>query len=201
MRRFFSGSADCQVVGMKKPISWKPWAGALLLMQGLSAAAQDGEGLRWGAFVQAGVSEDAQQLSVGLQLPWATHWRVGQGDLSGYWDFSLSRWKYPAESDRRRGLLSQIGATPTLRWSPGGAFGRTFLELGVGATLMSDLYRTNGKRFSTRFNFGSHIGVGWPLDDRGAQELIVRVEHFSNAGIRHPNPGEDFLQVRYAHRF
>jgi hypothetical protein len=27
-------------------------------------------------------------------------------------------------------------------------------------------------------------------------EVALRVEHFSNAGISHPNPGENFLQLR-----
>ena len=179
--------------------------GALLAWAGLSpvpAFAQQDSGYTWGAFVQAGTSEhDSRQLTLGAQLPWSQHWRLGSGDLTGYWDFSLSRWTYPEDADRRHGLLTQIGATPTLRWSPGGWVGTTFFEVGVGATLMSDLYRTNGKRFSTRFNFGSHLGIGWPLDEKRAQELIVRVEHFSNAGIRHPNPGENFLQLRYVHRF
>jgi lipid A 3-O-deacylase len=27
------------------------------------------------------------------------------------------------------------------------------------------------------------------------------VQHFSNAGIKKPNPGETFLRLRYAYRF
>lgn len=162
--------------------------------------AQD-SGSTWVAFAQVGTSGHTHQFTLGALLPWSQDWRVGDGHLSGYWDFSLSRWEYPDSSDRRHGLLSQLGAKPTLRWSPGGLFGTAFLEGGVGATLMSDLYRTNGKRFSTRFNFGSHVAIGWLLDEQRLQELSLRVEHYSNAGIRHPNPGENFLQARYAHRF
>lgn len=29
----------------------------------------------------------------------------------------------------------------------------------------------------------------------------LRLQHFSNASIRHPNPGENFVQLRYARRF
>jgi hypothetical protein len=32
------------------------------------------------------------------------------------------------------------------------------------------------------------------------RELVLRVEHFSNAGIKHPNPGENYVQLRYTHR-
>ena len=37
------------------------------------------------------------------------------------------------------------------------------------------------------------------LDDTDdAHNLAVRLQHFSNAGISHPNPGEKFLQLRYS---
>ena len=32
-------------------------------------------------------------------------------------------------------------------------------------------------------------------------ELALRLQHFSNAGIKHPNPGENFVQLRYAQGF
>ncbi|KQW44798.1 hypothetical protein ASD88_18760 [Pelomonas sp. Root662] len=88
--------------------------------------------------------------------------------------------------------------TPTLRWW---AWRGAFVEVGIGATVTSRVYETDGKRFSSRFNFGSHLGAGWSLDDKRSQELVVRIEHYSNGGFRRPNPGENFLQVRYAHRF
>jgi len=50
-------------------------------------------------------------------------------------------------------------------------------------------------------NFGDHIALGLRLGDRQEHELQLRVEHFSNAGLRKPNPGENFGQVRYVWRF
>ena len=35
----------------------------------------------------------------------------------------------------------------------------------------------------------------------GAHELALRVQHYSNAGIRHPNPGENFVQLRGSFAF
>ena len=32
-------------------------------------------------------------------------------------------------------------------------------------------------------------------------EISLRFEHHSNAAIKQPNPGENFLQLRYARRF
>ena len=33
------------------------------------------------------------------------------------------------------------------------------------------------------------------------QEVSLRFQHFSNAGIKEPNPGENFFQVRYSSRY
>ena len=43
--------------------------------------------------------------------------------------------------------------------------------------------------------------MGISLGGHGEHEVGLRVQHFSNADIRLPNPGETFLRVRYAYRF
>jgi hypothetical protein len=75
------------------------------------------------------------------------------------------------------------------------------MEGGVGITFTTTLYETERKRFSTSFNFGDHIAVGRNFGERREHEISLRIEHFSNAGIKHPNPGENFLQIRYSYRF
>ncbi len=55
--------------------------------------------------------------------------------------------------------------------------------------------------FSTRLNFVSQPGVGRSFGSDGRHKLSLRFQHYSNAGIKSPNPGEDFLQLRYAWRF
>jgi hypothetical protein len=44
------------------------------------------------------------------------------------------------------------------------------------------------------------MAVGRMFGAERQHELVLRLEHFSNAGIDHPNPGENFVQLRYAHR-
>ena len=63
------------------------------------------------------------------------------------------------------------------------------------------MYRSADKRFSTKFNFGDHLAVGRTFGDRGQHDVGLRFQHFSHAGIKEPNPGENFLQLRYARRF
>ena len=71
--------------------------------------------------------------------------------------------------------------------------------MGVGANYIVPIFDSGEKRFSTKFNFGDHVAIGRSFGQHS--EVSLRVEHFSNAGIEHPNPGENFGQLRYAHRF
>jgi hypothetical protein len=87
-----------------------------------------------------------------------------------------------------------------LRLQPA-SWGDWFWEGGVGVDLLAPIYRTRDKRFSTVLNFGSHLAVGRRFGASAEQELTLRIQHFSNGGIRRPNPGEEFLQLRYSHRF
>jgi hypothetical protein len=63
------------------------------------------------------------------------------------------------------------------------------------------VFRSRDRDFSTEFNFQSHLAVGYVLGERGEHDFGLRIEHFSNAGIREPNPGMNFGSLRYTHRF
>ena len=75
------------------------------------------------------------------------------------------------------------------------------LPPGIGATVASHRYRVQDHEFSTRFNFASHLGLGRNFGAQRQHELMLSVQHVSNAGIKSPNPGENFLQLRYALHF
>jgi len=62
-------------------------------------------------------------------------------------------------------------------------------------------FHSGVKRFGSKFNFGDHAAIGLQLGKSRQHEVALRIEHFSNAGIEHPNPGENFLQLRYSHKF
>jgi lipid A 3-O-deacylase len=63
-------------------------------------------------------------------------------------------------------------------------------------------FQTPGHTFSTQWNFQDVLGAGYVLGgSKGRDETQLRLGHFSNAGLRNPNPGEDYLQLRYARRF
>jgi hypothetical protein len=45
------------------------------------------------------------------------------------------------------------------------------------------------------------LGMGMQFGRESRSTLGVRLQHMSNLGIKKPNPGINFLQVYYSHRF
>jgi lipid A 3-O-deacylase len=89
-----------------------------------------------------------------------------------------------------------VGVTPVLRWwmTPSNA-----LEAGIGANLLSSTW-IGPKGMATAYQFGDLLGV---VHRFGGSPWSVgaRFTHYSNAGIKHPNPGQNFLQLRVSYDF
>ena len=139
--------------------------------------------------------------TLGYTLPWSPRQPVHAGALTSYWDFFVSQWHAPVIGGGGARNYTQIGAIYTWRYRFDGGRSPWFAEAGVGATLMDHLYRTPDRTFSTEFQFTEVLGVGRSFGDGGRHELALRVQHFSNAGIKKPNPGENFVRLRYSYRF
>ena len=153
------------------------------------------------AFVQYGTTRDTDSATVGVTWDWSRRWSLSSGELSGYWEASLGRWRGPGVGDSRWAYTTQIGITPVFRWRPDGGGSPWFFEAGIGANALTPVYHTERKGFSTVFNFGDQLAVGRSFGEQREQELALRVQHFSNGGIKEPNPGETFVQLRYVYRF
>ena len=97
--------------------------------------------------------------------------------------------------------LTQLGLVPVLRLRLDEGRSPWFVEGGIGLSVTDTMYATPGKQFSTRFNFADHLGVGLSLGARRQHELALRLQHISNGDIKKPNPGEDFLQLRWGVAF
>jgi hypothetical protein len=152
--------------------------------------------------LQAGAAEDTESYSVGAtwDVPWQREFAGGV--LSAYFEGSVGRWLGEDDGNGRSSAwVTQLGVTPVFRFYPDALRRTWFLEAGIGVNVVTPIYRSEDKSFSTAFNFGDHLAVGWRFGHAGSQEVALRVQHFSNAGIKHPNPGENFLQLRYSRRF
>jgi lipid A 3-O-deacylase len=152
-------------------------------------------------FAQVGIGDQhTQAYLAGASWDWAWRRQLGPGSVGGYFEGAFGRWTTHDDGIRSTAWPTQISVTPVLRFYPIGSLSHWFAELGVGANYIVPVFDSGRKRFSTEFNFGDHIAIGRQFGRQNRQELSLRVEHFSNAGIEHPNPGENFVQVRYAYR-
>ena len=151
-------------------------------------------------FVQLGAGDSTDTVTLGLQ--WHPRWRMpfAGGALSTYVEASFGRWSLDS-APRTHAWVTQLGFTPVLRWRPRGGESPWFAEAGIGVNIVAPIYRNEDRQFSTTFNFGDHIGIGRNFGEHRRHELALRYEHFSNAGISHPNPGLNFAQLRYTYAF
>lgn len=134
-----------------------------------------------GASVEAGGGTDgAKPARFALQWQSPHRWL--------YWEVSFGGWTGGHDK------VYDLGLTPVARWghSP-------YLEGGVGAHLLSDLDVDTGRDFSTRFQFGDHLGAGFRFGAEERFDLGLRFQHLSNGGLRNPNPGINFLLLRFAY--
>ena len=185
------------------PVRAAVFAGLLGLM-GTAAFAFDDNATR-GAYFEGGHSAHGEQGStntaaVGVTLPFSFHEHATGGPLSSYWDLYVSRWNANALDDGPRHYV-QIGAIYTWRYRFSQGQSPWFAEAGIGGTVMDHVYRTPDRSFSTAFQFTEVLGVGRSFGENGRHEVALRVQHVSNAGIKKPNPGENFLKLRYTYRF
>ena len=143
----------------------------------------------------------ANSWALGVTLPWKNwNYSLGSGLVTGYWDIWGGQWSGDYQGGSRSTWV--IGAKPTLRWRADQGQSPWFAEAGLGVSYaVNHRYLADQKDFSTRYNFATHIGVGYLFGEQLKSEISLRLEHHSNAGIKHPNPGENFLQIRYARHF
>jgi lipid A 3-O-deacylase len=152
-------------------------------------------------FAQVGAAEKATSAyTVGATWNWNWNRRYRFGLVTGYTEATVGRWE-TEDPGAGSNWFTQVGITPVLRLYPPIGDNRWFAEVGIGANYISPAYQTEGKRFSTEFNFGDHAAFGRILGDHRQASVALRIQHFSNGGIDAPNPGENFAQLRYSYQF
>jgi hypothetical protein len=121
--------------------------------------------------------------------------------VGGYWDLNLGYWDNRSAA-RTNSSITEIGFTPVFRFQQNGITGPSpYAELGVGFHFLSTTSVSTERQFGSSFQFGDLVGVGVRLGDKGQYDIGYRYEHLSNAGIKHPNQGINFNQVRFQYHF
>jgi hypothetical protein len=176
--------------------------GAFVIAGAPHAHAADGARPAWApqsVFVQAGVTDHAHTTVVGATWPWSWRREFAGGTLTGYSEIAFGRWNSELDDHTHASAwVTQLGWTPVLRWQSSPRPQHGFIEAGIGVNALLPIYRNGDRRFSTTLNFGDHVAAGLRFGDEGRHEVSLRLQHFSNAGIKKPNPGEGFVQLRYA---
>jgi len=156
----------------------KIFAAAVLSLPVMTAHALDSLSLELGKG-----SHDVDEWRLGAQWRQKPKW-LDDTIMSLYWDATLGTW----EADI--GTVQDLGLTPTFRY---GHEHGAYFDFGIGFHVLSETRISSTTDFSTKFQFGDHLGIGYRYD---RYDFSVRAQHLSNAGIRNPNPGINFLQVR-----
>src|SRR5687768_11134614 len=107
---------------------------------------------------------------------WPTHLQLG---ASAWWVPDIS------------GTTHRYDANATAIWRAQRAWG--YFEGGFGPYFLSSTISNRTTSLPSELQFGSHVGAGLRL---GARTSIgVALQHLSNAGLKQPNGGIDFLQL------
>ncbi|TPG24978.1 acyloxyacyl hydrolase [Variovorax guangxiensis] len=177
---------------------------SLLLLLGAGPAAAFGDATP-GFYVEGGSTfqggADADAWAAGAVLPWSPSGDYTVDGRSFAWDLFASQWRSPERLDGGRRNYAQIGVIATWRYRFDAGRSPWFADAGIGGTVMNHIYRPTERPFSSTFQFTEVLGLGRSFGQRGEHEVSMRVQHFSNAGIKKPNPGANFVRLRYLYRF
>jgi lipid A 3-O-deacylase len=144
---------------------------------------------------------NVQMARLGFQFgSWKTdRIRAGNWHLGGYLELALGYWRDNKAIGNEHDELYDLGFTPVMRFQPDGLKG-PYIEAGLGVHLLSHA-SIGPRRLATTFQFGNHAAIGYRFGATGAYDISYRFQHLSNAGIKRPNPGINFHQVRLQHTF
>jgi lipid A 3-O-deacylase len=153
-----------------------------------------------GTFATVGVAPHGT-ATLGAGLVWDWGWRADrQATLTARTELIVAGWRADANGGGSQSL-AQMVLLPVLHMQLDRGRSPWFLEFGIGASVTDKIYRTPHKFSSTRWNFYDMLGAGYSFGAGRKQELALRYVHISNLGLKRPNPGEDFLQLRYGVHF
>jgi lipid A 3-O-deacylase len=153
-----------------------------------------------GMSFELGNGDGADMGRVGVQWDWNKRWLQGrEWHVGGYWDLALGYWTHGNTLPGQNDELVEIGLTPVFRLQQNSLAG-IYGEIGIGAHLLSKTSLAE-RRFSTAFQFGDHIGIGYRFGARSSFDLGYRFQHLSNASIKRPNQGINFHQIRFQYHF
>ena len=156
---------------------------AALLVAAFAAQAADGISVELGSG-----DRDVSLARVGVHSYYALQ-KLAPHNVHVLLEASLGYWS------TEEGPIYDISMTPIFRYARSRTSG-PYIEGAIGLHFLTDTHIKPDVTLSTHFQFGDHLGVGWRS---GRYDVGLRLQHLSNAGLRNPNPGVNFLLLRLAY--
>lgn len=116
-------------------------------------------------------------------------------NMSIYFESSINLWKYGVQNRHDTNFVLAI--SPVFQY-PIGAINNfeMFAEFGIGLSLLNDT-KFAGKNVSTHYQFEDRLGIMTRFGKNNANQISLRYFHYSNGGLKKPNPGLDFISFSY----
>ena len=173
---------------------------AVIMAASPAAYAVDGLSFEYGRSDSTNADVDLYRVSA--QWDWKNKLiDMGGLHLGGYWETTFGYWNNNSIAKTQDSIFD-VGITPVIRLQPNNLRGfSAYAELGVGVHLLSRTSVSTQRQFGSAFQFGDHLGAGLRFGEKGQFDIGYRYQHLSNAGIKGPNQGINFHQVRFAYHF
>jgi hypothetical protein len=148
-------------------------------------------------------NEDTELWRLGLQWNWKRRWFAERAwTLGAYWDLQAGQWRGPLAPGQAPQEVWDFSVTPVFRLERAARTPAVpYLEAAIGFHLLSNEHINFERNFSTHFQYGSHLGAGLRFGPDLRYDAELRVQHLSNGGLEHPNPGINFAELRFGYRF
>ncbi len=155
-----------------------------------------------GVFAEYGLGNMAEMHRVGGLWKWDRSWlNDGDWQLTGFWEASLGSWRGHSAAGNNQ-TVADVGITPVFRLqqkSPAGF--SPYAEAAIGLHLITPTFVNANRQLGSAVQFGDHVGIGVRFGVRQQFDLGYRYQHLSNGGVKKPNQGINFSQVRFAYHF
>lgn len=154
-----------------------------------------------GASIEVGAGKHSMMYKLAVQKTMTDLWPfLVKHSLHPYLEMDIAELRnqqYKNIHGQSQSIIS-IGFTPVLRWQPimEHGFG---VEIGIGANYFSQIYDNAGEKMATKFQFGDHIALVYKFSK--SFEIIAKFQHYSNAGIKRPNPAVNFGSIKLGYLF
>ncbi|MGM7447249.1 acyloxyacyl hydrolase [Idiomarina sp. ST20R2A10] len=134
-----------------------------------------------------GVRAGYRVTDLPIELP---SW-IGSPDV--HLEAALNHWQ---DSNNTADNITAFTISPILSWHVAGAERPLYIEAGIGGSYF-DKTRIGNRRLSTQFQFEDRVSLSWQYSQSSDARIALGYTHYSNADIKRPNDGLDFLWMSW----